>query len=36
MQGGGGAENIFKTTIGNKSLHQNSNEYGAGMVKFAT
>jgi len=29
-------ENIFKLTIGNQSLHQDSNENGVGAVKFAT
>ena len=29
-------ENIFKPTIGNKSLHQDSNDNGIRIVKFAT
>ena len=29
-----GRENIFKTTIGNKSLHQDSNDGGDGIVNF--
>ena len=29
-------ENIFKPTIGNESLHQNSNENDVGVVNFAT
>jgi hypothetical protein len=29
-------ENIFKLTIGNESLHQNSNDNGVRIVKFAT
>jgi len=33
---GGGGENIFKQTIGNDNLHQNSNDYGARIVNFAT
>jgi len=31
-----GRENIFKTTIGNESLHQNSNDNGVRVVNFAT
>jgi hypothetical protein len=31
-----GRENIFKPTIGNESLHQNSNDNGVIMVNFAT
>ena len=31
-----GKENIFKPTIGNKSLHQDSNDHGVRRVKFAT
>jgi len=31
-----GRENIFKPTIGNKSLHQDSNENGVITVNFAT
>jgi hypothetical protein len=31
-----GRENIFKTTIGNKSLHQDSNDSGDGIVNFVT
>ena len=29
-------ENIFKPTIGNESLHQDSNGRGVRIVKFAT
>jgi len=29
-------ENIFKPTTGQESLHQNSNENGVRLVKFAT
>jgi hypothetical protein len=29
-------ENIFKPTIGNKGLHQNSNDNGVIIVNFAT
>jgi len=29
-------ENIFKPTFGNESLHQDSNDYGVGIVSFAT
>jgi hypothetical protein len=29
-------ENIFKPTIGNQSLHQDSNDDGVRMVKFDT
>jgi len=28
-------ENIFKPTIGNQSLHQDSNENGVGIANFA-
>jgi len=31
-----GRENIFKPTIGNESLHQDSNYNGVGIVNFAT
>ena len=31
-----GRENIFKPTIGNESLHQDSNDNGLGIVNFAT
>ena len=31
-----GRENIFKSTIGNESLHQNSNDSGVRKVNFAT
>ena len=31
-----GRENIFKPTIGNESLHQDSNDNGVRMVNFAT
>ena len=31
-----GKENIFKPTIGNKSLHQDSDHNGVRIVKFAT
>jgi hypothetical protein len=31
-----GRENIFKTTIGNESLHEISNDSGVRVVKFAT
>ena len=31
-----GRENIFKATIGQESLHQDSNDYGVGLVNFAT
>jgi len=31
-----GRENIFKTTTGNESLHQTSNDNGVGVVNFAT
>jgi len=30
-----GRENIFKPTIGNDSLHQDSNDNGVKIVKFA-
>ena len=29
-------ENIFKLTIGNESLHQESNDNGVRIVNFAT
>jgi hypothetical protein len=31
-----GRENIFKPTIGNKSLHEISNDNGVELVNFAT
>jgi endonuclease/exonuclease/phosphatase family metal-dependent hydrolase len=31
-----GRENIFKPTIGNESLHQDSNDNGVMIVNFAT
>jgi len=31
-----GQENIFKLTIGNDSLHQDSNDNGVRFVNFAT
>jgi hypothetical protein len=31
-----GRENIFKPTIGNESLHQESNDNGVRIVKFTT
>jgi len=31
-----GRENIFKPTIGNDSLHQDSNDNGVRIVNFAT
>jgi len=31
-----GRENIFKPTIRNESLHQNSEGNGVGIVNFAT
>jgi len=31
-----GRENIFKPTIGNESLHQDSNDNGNRIVNFAT
>jgi hypothetical protein len=31
-----GRENIFKLTIGNESLHQDSNDNGVKIVNFAT
>ena len=31
-----GRENIFKPTIGNESLHQDSNDNGVRLVNFAT
>jgi hypothetical protein len=30
-----GRENIFKPTIGNESMHQDSNDNGVRMVNFA-
>jgi len=30
-----GRENIFKSTIGNESLHQDSNDNGVSIVYFA-
>jgi len=33
---GVGRENIFKPTIGNESLHQDSNDYGVRIVNFVT
>jgi len=30
-----GSENIFKPTIGNESLHQDSNDNGVTLVNFA-
>ena len=33
---GGGGENIFKLTIGNESLHQDSNDNGVKIINFAT
>ena len=29
-------ENTFKLTVGNESLHQDSNDNGVSIVKFAT
>jgi len=29
-------ENIFKPTIGNESLHQDSNDDGARLINFTT
>ena len=31
-----GRENIFKPTIGNENLHQDSNNNGVRIVNFAT
>ena len=31
-----GRQNTFKTTIGNESLHQDSNDNGVRTVNFAT
>jgi len=31
-----GSENIFKPTVGNESLHQDSNDNGVRIVNFAT
>ena len=31
-----GEENIFKPTVGNESLHQDSNDNGVRIVNFAT
>jgi hypothetical protein len=31
-----GRENIFKPTIGNENLHQDSNDNGATVINFAT
>ena len=31
-----GSENVFKPKIGNDSLHQDSNDNGIRIVKFAT
>jgi len=31
-----GQENIFKLTVGNESLHQNSNDNGVRIVNFIT
>jgi hypothetical protein len=31
-----GGENIFKTTIGNDSIHQDSNDNGVRILNFAT
>ena len=31
-----GRENIFKPTVGNESLHQDSNDNGVRIVNFAT
>ena len=31
-----GRENIFKRTIGNESLHKDSNDNGVRIVNFAT
>ena len=31
-----GRQNIFKLTVSNESLHQDSNDNGFGIVNFAT
>jgi hypothetical protein len=31
-----GRENIFKQTIGNESLHEESNDNGVGIINFTT
>jgi hypothetical protein len=31
-----GIENIFKPTVGNESIHQDSNDNGDRIVNFAT
>jgi hypothetical protein len=31
-----GRQNVFKLTIGNESLHQDSNDYGVRIVTFYT
>ena len=31
-----GRQNIFKPTIGNESLHQDSNDNGVRIINFAT
>ena len=31
-----GRDDIFKPTVGNESLHQDSNDNGVGIVNFAT
>jgi len=31
-----GKKNIFKPTIGNENLHQNSNDNGVRIISFAT
>jgi hypothetical protein len=31
-----GRENILKPTVGNESIHQDSNDYGVRIVNFAT
>jgi hypothetical protein len=33
---GGGGENIFKQTMGNEGLHQDSNNNGVRIINFAT